>query len=609
MPAFPEREGLPSPAGQRYSALRMKTPATVRSLRKTVGLRLCRVPFLLLFLGSLVGRGQSSAGDHPVWGPAMEAVRAQVQTELRTGQITGVAIAWVDGQDLIWNEGFGWADPRRRRAVDTNTVFRAGSISKLFNAVAVMQQVEQGTLDLDAPVTRYLPNFQITNPHPGGEPVTLRQLLCHRSGMIRESPVGNYFDPAEPGVEATARSLSGCPLILPPNTRTKYSNSGVTVSGWAVEAVTSIPYAKYQNDSILQPLGMTQSSFLAETRVRRHLARGQLPVAQAEGGFRVIDAPQFELGILPGGNLYTTSGDLARFVQCLFRQGQLTGGALVQPDTLKEMWTVQLTQATNGFGLGFSIGHHRGLRTIGHMGAVYGFTSSLLAIPEHELGVVVLANDDIAIGAVRRLTSLSIQRLLETKIGLQPEPTPPEMTEGPIDLTPFAGEYESESYWARIEPGDGKLSVIVSRQPMTFLPIDPNAESPKFEAHGRLTPGSPVVFRRAADAPTSITGFSWQNQIFHRVPEDRIQSIPPAWQAYLGFYGPDFIPLIISVRNGNLYAMIENEYDNRLTPLTDTVFKLPPGMYVDEHLVFHPDRRGRVNLVSLASIPLRRFRP
>ena len=104
------------------------------------------------------------------------------------------------------------------------TVYRVGSVSKLFTDVAVMQLVEQGKLDLDAPVDRVPARLQARATR-SAEPITLRQLMSHRSGLVREPPVGNYFDPTEPTLAETVASLNGTALVYPPGTRTKYSNA------------------------------------------------------------------------------------------------------------------------------------------------------------------------------------------------------------------------------------------------------------------------------------------------------------------------------------------------------------------------------------------------
>jgi CubicO group peptidase (beta-lactamase class C family) len=253
---------------------------------------------------------------------AIHAFEQTIRAELDRGIISGVSVALVDDQQIVYANGFGFADKARRRPADQSTIYRAGSISKLFTALAAMQLVEQGKIDLDQPVTRYLSDFRIVNPFAEVSSVTLRQLMCHRSGMVRESPVGSYFDDAEPSMAETVASLASCVLVHPPNTRTKYSNSGVTVVGAAVERVSGEKFVAYQEKHLLTPIGMKSSSFLMNRTLRPRLAKGYLPVADGRGGFREIETPHFELGTIPAGNLYTTAEDLARFLSFLFSRAQ-----------------------------------------------------------------------------------------------------------------------------------------------------------------------------------------------------------------------------------------------------------------------------------------------
>src|SRR5437899_9922256 len=124
------------------------------------------------------------------------------EAEVREGRISGATIALIDDQQIVFVRGFGFADKKRRIAARPDTVYRAGSISKLFTAVATMQLVEQGRLDLAAPITKYLPGFSVVIPFESAT-ITLRQLMSHRSGMVREAPVGGYFDDSEPGMHKT----------------------------------------------------------------------------------------------------------------------------------------------------------------------------------------------------------------------------------------------------------------------------------------------------------------------------------------------------------------------------------------------------------------------
>src|SRR5262249_37552335 len=119
---------------------------------------------------------------------AVAALRQLIEREAADKHLPAVSIALVDDQRVIWAQGFGFEDPEAKKPATAETVYRVGSVSKLFTDIAVMQLVEQGKLDLDAPVTKYLPDFK---PHdPFGKPITLRQMMAHRSGLVREPPVG-----------------------------------------------------------------------------------------------------------------------------------------------------------------------------------------------------------------------------------------------------------------------------------------------------------------------------------------------------------------------------------------------------------------------------------
>jgi hypothetical protein len=234
---------------------------------------------------------------------------------------------------------------------------------------------------------------------------------------------------------------------------------------------------------------------------------------------------------------------------------------------------------------------------VGHMGAVYGFTSSVQALPEQKLGVVVLANADLAVGPVRRLARGALEALLEAR-GAAPRAAA--AASGPLqaeNLAELAGEYESTSYWARIAVDGGRLAAVVSGQPVELTSQGGLA----WMAEGRILRAEPLVFER--DARGAIGGFTLLRQKFSRAREE---TAPAAWRQYLGSYGPEYIPLIVSVRHGHLYAMTENEFDYRLTPINRRTFAMPPGMYADEQVVFECDAQGRAHTALLANMPLRR---
>jgi CubicO group peptidase (beta-lactamase class C family) len=506
-----------------------------------------------------------------------------VADQMRQWEIGGVSLALVDDQRIVYAAGFGQA----RR----DSVFRVGSLSKLLNAIAVLQQVEAGKLDLEAPLpAEALP----LNPFADQPAVTLRQTLCHRSGLQRESPVGGYFDDSEPGLEATVASVRPCVLATAPGAKTRYSNIAPSIAGWMVERAGGLSFEDYQRGRVLGPLGMADSAWTLARAPRERIIPSRMRVADGQGGWTLRPAPLFDLGTIPAGNLFSTVDDLARLVSALLAGG----GGMIRPETLHEMWRVQFaTDQPPAFGLGFLIGQWRGRRTLSHSGAVYGYSSYLALLPEAKLAVIVLANEDIVNGPTRHIAEAGLSHLLEAKLGEKPPPA--QTFPAPPNLAVLAGDYESQSFWARLEARDGQLTGDIAGQRALFTP----AGGLNFAAHSRLDDGTPVAFQQ--DGGGAVCGFTMGPQQFGRVPAGR-PPLPPEWRAYCGSHGPEFIPLIVSERHGHLYAMTENMVDYRLTPVNRNVCGLPPGMYTDEQAVFITEAGGRPRAVNFANMILGR---
>lgn len=531
-----------------------------------------------------------AAAADDAYAPAKERFARAVAAEIELGIVPGFSVAWiVDGQ-LVHAAGYGQADWEHARPATAETIYRAGSISKLFNAVAAMQLVEQGVFDLDAPIAAALPEFSIEIPFKQAAPITLRQLHCHRSGMIREAPVGGYLDPSQPTLAATIRSVGGCALVNPPNTKTRYSNVGPSIVGQAVAVHSGLEYGEYQRRYVLAPLDMKSSAWAMNDTLRPRLAKGRMRIAQGDGGYRFEAAPEFELGTIPAGNLYTTAKDLARFAAFMMSGDGASELAppLVKPASLEMMYAPQLIDEASGFGLGFYVGEYRGRKTVQHSGAVYGFSTRLAVLPVEKIGIIVLANCDIASGRVAPLAELGLDLLLEQVCGEQLPEERPTVELASDELAKLAGNYESASYWARLNVDGGTLVGTFSGQPIRLTPTAPL----EFFADGRIMYRSAFAFQRNDDG--TIGGFSAAGQKFKRVDTHRRAQVPEAWNAFLGSYGPKFIPLVISIRHGHLYATVENEYDYRLTPLNRVTFQLPPGMYADEQIVFQTLASGKV---------------
>ena len=340
---------------------------------------------------------------------AVGRLEAFIREEMKVHGLPAVSIALVEGKQIVWARGFGLARPGEGVEATAETVYRVGSVSKLFTDLAVMQLVERGELDLDAPVTKYLPDFAPRSP--AGAEITLRQLMAHRSGLVRESPVGHYFDATSPTLEATVRSLNSTGLIHAPGAKTKYSNAAVATVGRAVEKVKGEPFGPYMKRAVLEPLGMKASGFEATPEIAKRLAVGQMWTYDG----RTFDAPTFPLGTAPAGNLYATVLDLGRFLIALLDEGR----PVVKTGTLEAMWKSQFADkgATSGFGLGFNVGRLDGHRRVGHNGAVSGFATVVAALPDDGLGVAVFITMDSANTIAGCLGNAALRMLLALNAG------------------------------------------------------------------------------------------------------------------------------------------------------------------------------------------------
>jgi CubicO group peptidase (beta-lactamase class C family)/D-alanyl-D-alanine dipeptidase len=361
----------------------------------------------------------------PSYAPIAEALGGAIAGEMERHALPALAIALVDGDRPVWAEAFGRAelDEGGDGDADLDTVFRVGSVSKLFTDIAIMQLVEAGEIDLDAPVTEYLP--ELTPANPFGAPLTLRQLMAHRSGMVREPPVGHYFDDTEPSLAATVASLAATTLVVAPESEAKYSNAAIAAVGYVVERRTGEPFAAALQRSVLEPLGMDASAFEPTPAVRERLADALMWAIDG----REFRAPTFELGMAPAGSMYATVGDLARFMIAMLRGGEGERGRVLEAATLAQMWTPQFADpgADTGFGIGFNLSRLDGHRRVGHGGAIYGFATELAMLPDEGLGVVVVTTRDIANAVTTSLADATLRAALALRSGAQPpayEPVP-----------------------------------------------------------------------------------------------------------------------------------------------------------------------------------------
>jgi CubicO group peptidase (beta-lactamase class C family)/D-alanyl-D-alanine dipeptidase len=551
----------------------------------------CAFAFLILTLPFRVV-GQETIDPPPRYRDAVRALQAFIAQEVRDKQLPALSVALVDDQQTVWAAGFGFRDPQTKSPATAATVYRVGSVSKLFTDLAVMRLVEQGTLSLDTPVTDYLPDFRPQNPF--GKPITLRHLMAHRSGLVREPPVGNYFDPTGPTLARTIASLNNTSLVLAPGSKTKYSNAAIAVVGLVLERTQKRPFAPLLRESLLEPMGLTRSSFEPTARLTKDLARAVMWTYLG----REFPAPTFELGIAPAGSMYTTVTDLGRFLNVLFAGGRGPHGPIVKPETLQQMWTPQFAEsgAKSGFGLGFMVGEFEGRRRVGHSGAIYGFATELAALPDHKLGAVVVASRDCANAVTALIADEALRQLLAAR---KNDPAPVIETTRPLEpqrARRLAGRYRSNGRAFDLFERNGRLLLLPERGGVI--------------AEVRLVGDSLILDDRLARGPriADLGGkLKYGDHTYDRVPAPLPEPPPALWFGLIGEYGWDHNTLVILEKDAKLHALIEWFYWYPLTEESENVFRFPDfGLYHDEKLTFTRDAAGRATKVEAASVVFER---
>ena len=539
-----------------------------------------------------------AAGSEPVvasrppYEEVARALEAWIALEMESKALPALSIALVDDQRIVWARGFGFADRARRRAADAETVYRVGSVSKLFTDLAVMQLVEQGQVELDAPVSRVLPEFAPRNPFD--TPVTLRQLMAHRSGLVREPPLGHYFDTTPHTLAEVVFSLRGTTLLTRPGTHTKYSNAGVTVAGAVVERVRGEPFATTIGRTLIGPLGLglTRTSFAPGPELLREQAEGLMWTYDGQ----TIATPTFPLGIAPAGNLVSTVNDLGRFLSVLFADGRGPAGPIVRPETLRSMLVPQLGAGggPTAYGLGFALSKFEGRRRIGHGGVNYGHVSQLTALPAEKLGVVVLATKDCANGTVRHVSDVALGLMLTARQG-RPLPAIETTKPVPLDLARrLEGRYVQ-----------GRTVVDLAARPDKLLatPLAGNLWAElRIQGAGETLTVDDVLAYGPTLVPKADT-IVLDGKEMSRIPAAKPGPTPERFVGLIGEYGWDHNVLYILEKEGTLYALIEWFFAYPLKDEGKDRFRFPKsGFYEDEGLVFTRDARGRASQVEAAGI-------
>src|SRR5688500_1616615 len=373
----------------------------------------------LVMVAPGVLRSQSQQDPHP---KTVDEFKAAVQAVLDDTGVPGAGIALVRLDGVEWAGGVGYADRDARTPVTADTHFRAGSISKTFVAIALVQLYEDGEIDLDTPVAELASDVEIDNAWMGGDPVRLIHLLQHTAGLddMHFNEIYNQSHPPDlPLPEVLALNPSSRVVRWQPGTRMSYSNPGYAIAGYLIEKVTGQKYEDRIAEKIFKPAGMPTSSFVLTKDDEAILAKGY----RGPSGPPV---PYTQIYLRPAGNLHTSALELGRWVHLLLNWGETETDLVIDPEYLSNMEHPRTTVASNaglrtGYGSGIASTQVEGFPILGHGGGIEGFSSLYGYSTSRDVGYVILLNSTHSPDAMRRIAKLAVRYL---KADVEPPPKP-----------------------------------------------------------------------------------------------------------------------------------------------------------------------------------------
>jgi CubicO group peptidase (beta-lactamase class C family) len=398
---------------------------------------------LLMITAGTLGQTPPSApsASKTQYEDALRLVDAWLDAQVAYDRVPALSAGAVVGQKLVWSKAWGNLDFKRQVPTQVDTIYGICSISKLFTAVAAMQLWEQGKLALDDDIGKYVPTFAIQRNDPDSGPISVRELLMHSSGLPREA-VGEYWTPPEfkfPTREDMLKGLASQTTFMRAADHYQYSNLGLALVGEVVAAVSGLPYERYVQRNILDPLQ------LADTKPSLPAAMAGTRLAQGYGAIK-RDGTRDQLplydthGLTPAAGFSSTVEDLARFAIWQFRLRKNGGHEVLKVATLREMQRIQWTDpdGKTTWGLGFSVSREGPNTIASHGGMCPGYLTALALALEPEVAVVALvnANDNKSAGRYTR----PMRQLLLKGLKLPVAPAT-----GPA-LVSFAGRYRSQPW-------------------------------------------------------------------------------------------------------------------------------------------------------------------
>ncbi len=478
------------------------------------------------------------------WEDVAAEIRPAIKAAMLEDTIAGISIALVDRDGAAWTEGFGFADLAANKMADADTMFEIGSISKTFTGIMVMQLAEQGKLDIDRPITDYIPEFKMGAPARSfaapNRPITVRDMMNHHSGIPGDLIHGGFAIAPNPDFNDRLLAwLAEDNASYPPGHRWSYSNTAVSLLVKVIEAASGQDFTSW-SQRFLDSLGMAPASFYKNNPELWE----RLSKPYDDGA----EIPDTYINIPASGSIVASANQMTRYLSMLLGEGTIDEEPILRSETFRKMLEPQNdgNPLDRGLSMGLSfILSDSELAWAGplfwHNGATMAFRSHLEVLPEHGLAVFVIGNSTGAGGAVEKIAKSTLTLAMKNKRGMtKPQapqaPLPERIALPELMLANLAGVYVSDDrgFFEFLTPAEGGLAKRLGQ----------SGDLSSLKDNGILYPWSDGLFRSSVDDPAAYEFVEAKGSFFiivHSKGKEGIYAeryspkpFSAAWKARLG---------------------------------------------------------------------------
>ena len=500
----------------------------------------------------------------------------------------GISISVISKDDLLFMKAYGYADKETRTSATPFSLFYIGSVSKLFTGIAIMQLVEQGRIDLDAPLENYIPDFGYKTHFSDAEAITVRTLMTHQSGLVGDIVKGwGSATGPDHHFRELVDVLRDEYLAYPPGYISTYSNCAVALLGIVVEEVSGVEFKTYVRNNICRPIGMIASNFSLRDYMTPMLARSY----DGSGA----ESPYLYIRDEPAGSFISNTLEMSLFMRMILNGGKLFGRRILKQSTLEQMFVQQNGEIELDFpddygtkwGLSWMLSYPRlsyAGKYIGHDGFVPNYSTQLHILPDHGLAVIVETNSLRGQSISFDIADMAMIKALEIFKGIrQPDaqPLPPKVPLTQTHVTQTAGTYATNYLGLlSIYPKKNRLFATSPKFGGSELELLPHADDWfSFYLNGQPAPGFEntriIVKNGAQERFAGIQVREANGLIFseamgceYEIPDE----LPPGWLKRVGQY---------RIINPDPYMLIDTPASIEALPSGGMYYSIPDiGSYV-----------------------------